>query len=104
MTARKHTTLHDFWHRRVEGQIRDCIYHHPEYFNCNDGQIFFIVNILAKRIVGEIVAACKSGPIPVSVAPSCAHSDGDGADGKVEPSGNGVACSTAPSSLLEVAP
>ena len=60
---RKHTPLHDFWHRRVEGQIRDTVYHHPEWFNVKKGSMECetLVNSLAKRIVGEIVAVSMYG-------------------------------------------
>lgn len=57
MTLRKNTPQHDFWHRRVEGQIRDCMHHHPEWFNVkNENHKKYVVNSLAKRIVGEIIA------------------------------------------------
>ncbi len=57
MTKRKHTPYHDFWHPKVEGQIRDTMYHHPEWFNfTTHKQKETIVNSLAKRIVGEILA------------------------------------------------
>ena len=59
MTRRTHTPLHDKWHRIVEGQIRHCMSSHPEYFNFNfdcGSTKQTIINSLAKRIVGEIVA------------------------------------------------
>jgi len=62
MTLRKHSPLHDKWHRRVEGQIRDCIHNHPEWFkSCKDHKR--MVNSLAKRIVGEIVADIENNEI-----------------------------------------
>ncbi len=56
MSKRKHSPAHDFWHPRVEGQIRDAMHHHPEYFAPVARSA--VVNSLAKRIVGEIVAVC----------------------------------------------
>lgn len=62
----KDTPAHIKWHRRVEGQIRDCMHHHPELFNTalDMHQKNTLVNSLAKRIVGEIIAAGRrtSGP------------------------------------------
>lgn len=57
VTFRKHSSLHDKWHPRVEGHIRDCLRSHPEWFN-QEAKSFKknFVNSLAKRIVGEIVA------------------------------------------------
>lgn len=45
--------LHKKWHKRVEGQIRDAVHSHPEWFR---GDIERMTNSLAKRIVGEIIA------------------------------------------------
>jgi hypothetical protein len=59
---RKSSPLHDKWHKRVEGQVRHCIKCHPEYFNSNI-PTDVIVNSLAKRIVGEIVADCTLATI-----------------------------------------
>lgn len=56
---RKYTRAHQFWHPRVEGQIRDCMHKHPEFFRRTDD---VVVNSLAKRIVGEIVACFESVP------------------------------------------
>lgn len=57
MTTRKHSHLHDKWHPRVEGQIRDVLQAHPEWFNPEaKGFKHAFVSSLAKRIVGEIVA------------------------------------------------
>lgn len=54
---RKYSPIHDKWHVIVEGQIRDCIHHHPKWFNFeNDRQKRDCINSLAKRIVGEIAA------------------------------------------------
>lgn len=56
MTLRKHTPAHDKWHRIVEGQLKDCIHHHPEWFNFKDEhEKKRCINSMAKRIVGEIV-------------------------------------------------
>lgn len=45
----------DKWHRVVEGQIRDCIFHHPRWFVfVDDSDRDAMINSLAKRIVGEI--------------------------------------------------
>lgn len=49
--------LHAKWHRRVEGQIRGCFNEHPEYIDLNKKNI--IINSLAKRIVGEIIAESR---------------------------------------------
>jgi hypothetical protein len=58
VTRRRHTPLHDFWHPRVEGQIRDAIHSHPEWFNLrSEGEKRTMVNSVAERIVGEIAAA-----------------------------------------------
>lgn len=48
--------LHRKWHRRVEGQIRNCVNAHPEWFQ---GDTNRMINSLAKRIVGEIVAGLE---------------------------------------------
>jgi len=56
MTARKQSPSHDKWHRRVEGQIRDCITQHPKWFKfVDDWDKRTCINSLAKRIVGEIL-------------------------------------------------
>ena len=61
MSKRKHSPLHDYWHPRVEGQIRDTIYHHPEWFHfVTEQQKKDCINSLAKRIVGEIIAGRPS--------------------------------------------
>lgn len=60
MTMRKHSPLHDKWHRRVEGQIRCCMGEHPDWFNImSETHRRFVINSLAKRIVGEIVSETK---------------------------------------------
>ena len=48
---------HEQWHRRIEGQIRDCMHHHPRWFKgvTEDDRANF-TRSLAKRIVGEILA------------------------------------------------
>ena len=54
---RKKGVLYDKWHRRVEGQIRDCMRAHGDWFNFVDERDKNdCVNSLAKRIVGEIVS------------------------------------------------
>ena len=68
---------HEQWHRRVEGQIRDCMHMHPRWFKDiaeEDRKNFR--RSLAKRIVGEILA--DGGPVTVSL--TCAPvTDGGGA-------------------------
>lgn len=70
---RKQTPSHDFWHRRVEGQIRDVLYSHPEWFTLTasyDKKHF--INSLAKRIVGEILAVSQMAEITSGMVDSCA--------------------------------
>ena len=60
---------HERWHRRVEGQIRDCIHMHPRWFVgvAEDDRANF-TRSLAKRIVGEVLA---DGPrLTVSLTPA----------------------------------
>lgn len=64
MTARKHSPLHDYWHTKVEGQIKHTIGCHPEWFNVTDRQKKQLINSLAKRIVGEIVASLTMATKP----------------------------------------
>lgn len=60
MTLRKHSPIHDKWHRIVEGQIRNCMNCHPEWFNfTTQAEKSRCINSLAKRIVGEIVSDAK---------------------------------------------
>lgn len=60
MTQRKHTPLHDKWHRRVEGQLRDTINSHPGWFSFkNEHDKNRCINSITKRVVGEIVADLK---------------------------------------------
>ena len=48
---------HEQWHRRVEGQIRDCIHMHPRWFvGVTESDRANFTRSLAKRIVGEILA------------------------------------------------
>lgn len=71
MTRRKQSPRHDLWHPRVEGQIRHTIGCHPEWFNFKDEKDkATMVNSLAKRIVGEIVAGGTLVAVP----------EGDGRD------------------------
>ena len=62
MRPQDRSPLHAKWHPRVEGQIRDCMTQHPDWFTekfrKHQG---VMVNSLAKRIVGEIVADSKVG-------------------------------------------
>jgi hypothetical protein len=75
--ARKKTLIHDFWHPRVEGQIKDAMNAHPEWFAKTHTTV---VRSIAKRIVGEIAAAtCGVAAIPNGVASlDCAASVGAG--------------------------
>jgi hypothetical protein len=83
MTMRKHTPMHDFWHRKVEGQIRDAIHHHPEWFNFpTPVNRNACINGLAKRIVGEIVAGYGLATTSAGVAVHCSCSKGAGGVGK----------------------
>lgn len=57
--ARRRSAAHEYWHRKVEGQIRHTIGRHPRWFNVPTKQVYRNVVLgLAKRIVGEIVAGC----------------------------------------------
>lgn len=61
MANRKKGSEYDKWHKRVEGQIRDCMASHPEYFADMDKRTRGnCINSLAKRIVGEIVSDKKN--------------------------------------------
>lgn len=42
------------WKRRIEGQIRDCMKQHPDYFNWR--RIEACHRSLTKRILGEVMA------------------------------------------------
>lgn len=57
---RKDTPAHNRWYKRIEGQIRDCIYAHPEFFTVDLKLQETLLNSLSKRIVGEIVADEKA--------------------------------------------
>lgn len=62
----KKSPLHVKWHKIVEGQIKSCIHDHSEWFN--EQHANKIINSLAKRIVGEIVAdSRKLAPIQKSL-------------------------------------
>lgn len=79
MTARTYSPLHDKWHPRVEGQIKDCMNKHPDWFaHIPKGEIYWFVNSLAKRIVGEIVADEKLVAMPNVMTPNCEQSAGNG--------------------------
>jgi hypothetical protein len=98
MTRRKHTPLHDFWHRRVEGQIRDAMHSHPEWFRItSERQKQTIVNSLAKRIVGEIVAAYSVAAKRAEVAHSCSSTSGSGGGFSLPPDGGEVVENCLPS-------
>lgn len=57
MTKRKYSPAHDFWHPRIEGQIKHTIGQHPDWFNFkNKNQKQDCINSLAKRIVGQVLA------------------------------------------------
>lgn len=58
---RKISPEHDFWHKRVEGQIRHTMSCHPEWFTERAERD--CVNSLAKRIVGEILAVASVAEI-----------------------------------------
>lgn len=61
---RKNTPLHNYWHRRVDGQIRHTMNYHPRWFNFKDGpEKEACINSLSKRIVGEIVVAIEGDTI-----------------------------------------
>lgn len=50
------------WRNRVEGQIRHTIHEHPEWFDLPDEETKNrCIRSMAKRIIGEIVAAMTSG-------------------------------------------
>jgi hypothetical protein len=98
VTRRKHTPIHDFWHPRVEGQIRDAIHSHPEWFNLtSDGQTRTMVNSLAKRIVGEIAAVCPVAAKPAGVADLCPSPEGSDGGSVLPSDGGGGGASCAPS-------
>lgn len=53
---------YQFWRKRIEGQIRHTIHEYPDWFCAPDKER--LVRSMAKRIIGEIVAARASGNIP----------------------------------------
>lgn len=58
----KYTPAHIFWRNRIEGQIRHAINEHPEWFNLpNELSYKKCVNGIAKRVIGEIIAATRRG-------------------------------------------
>ena len=99
VTNRKNTPLHDFWHRRVEGQIRDAMHSHPEWFKITGKtQKQTLVNSLAKRIVGEIVAVSVMAAKRAEVGPQCSSTSGsDGGNLRLPSDGGGDGASCAPS-------
>lgn len=90
---RKQTPAHDFWHKRVEGQIRHTIGRHPEWFNLNERfSKKSCINSLAKRIVGEILAVYEMAEMTKKVFSRC-HSSSALDGGARLPSGLGaIAC------------
>lgn len=77
----KNTPLHQHWHKMVEGQINDCMAHHPKWFVFKDeADKETCVNSLAKRIVGEIVVAmvARCGNERSGVRTKCATMDKEG--------------------------
>jgi hypothetical protein len=48
------------WNKRVEGQIKEVMRTHPEYFTTDKTVRWKLVKSLRKRIVGEIVVAVES--------------------------------------------
>lgn len=98
MTRRKHTPVHDFWHPRVEGQIRDAIHAHPEWFRfTSEVQKRTMVNSLAKRIVGEIAAVSGMAAMPARVASNCPSSAGSDGGARLPSDGGEVAANCVPS-------
>jgi hypothetical protein len=98
MTKRKHSPIHDFWHPRVEGQIRDAIYSHPEWFSfASERDKRTMINSLAKRIVGEIAAAGIVAAERAEVVPTCPIAQGDDGAAKVPSDGGEVVRNCVPS-------
>lgn len=89
MTKRKQGAIYDFWHPRVEGQIRHTMNVHPEWFSFSTPHTKEdCVNSLAKRIVDEIVA----GTDLASVTEPLANTEGNVENGGVgQPSVRGDA-------------
>lgn len=86
MTQRKHSSAHDFWHPRVEGQIRHTMNRHPEWFTFkNARERKNAINSLAKRIVGEIVAGRELAAVTAGVDPSCPPREESGVARDVTP-------------------
>lgn len=50
-----------FWRKRIEGQIRHTMYEHPEFFTQEAYGEKGLVDRMAKRLIGEIVAAIGRG-------------------------------------------
>jgi hypothetical protein len=107
MTKRKHSPVHDFWHPRVEGQIRDAIHSHPEWFNfASESQKRDMVNSLGKRIVGEIAAVCTMAAKTAGVAEPCASTAGSDGVAKMHSDGGEVVRDCVPSDaqIVDVRP
>lgn len=87
---RKPGPFYDFWHPRVEGQIRDAMHAHPHWFvGVSAKQKGDFINSLAKRIVGEIGAGCDLAPEPPGS--DCALGSGEGGRGGVNSAASGSA-------------
>lgn len=98
MTKRKHSPIHDFWHPRIEGQIRDAIYSHPEWFSfASEAQKRTCINSLAKRIVGEIAAVAIVAAKRAEVASHCPSTRGSDGGSLLPSDGGGGGASCAPS-------
>ena len=89
---RKHSPQHDFWHRRVEGQIRHTIGCHPEWFTVmSHKRREAMINSLAKRIVGEIIVGVRIMPaMPGTDVVTCASQAESGDGASVSPHAQGV--------------
>lgn len=75
---RKDTPIHRLWHKRVDGQIRDAMHAHPEWFNIRSArEKETIINSLSKRIVGEIVSVGNMEMRSSGMAVECAASTAD---------------------------
>lgn len=97
VTQRKRSPIHDFWHPRIEGQIRDAMFSHPEWFNVTSkADARTLVNSLAKRIVGEIAAVASVAAKRAEVADICPSTSGSGGGSLLPPGGGGVGTNCTP--------
>jgi len=62
-TNHKINPSYAWWRKRIEGQIRHTINEHPEWFNLPDDKDR-PVRSMAKRIIGQIIAATEGGDNP----------------------------------------